>query len=297
MLKKLIYLLLLSLSISTVGQTSFYKKADTLNIKRRNAIAISATTMTAGALIALNQLWYKEYPRSNFHLKNDNKDWKQMDKTGHFMTSYYLGKLGMEVLDWAGVSEKHQIIYGATYGFAFLTAVEILDGYSDEWGASPGDIVANAAGTGLLIGQELLWNEQRITVKYSFHPTEIAKQRPNTLGKNYLQQTLKDYNGQTYWLSANIWSFNKESSFPKWINIALGYGANQMLYGNSNTGNEMLENPYRQFYLSLDLDLTKIETNSEFLKTIFSVINFIKIPAPTLEISSKGGLSFHYLYF
>ena len=297
MLKKLIYLLLLSLSISTVAQTSFYKKADTLNTKRRNAIAISATTMTAGALIALNQLWYKEYPRSNFHLKNDNKDWKQMDKTGHFMTSYYLGKLGMEVLDWAGVSEKHQIIYGATYGFAFLTAVEILDGYSDEWGASPGDIVANAAGTGLLIGQELLWNEQRITVKYSFHPTEIAKQRPNTLGKNYLQQTLKDYNGQTYWLSANIWSFNKESSFPKWINIALGYGADQMLYGNSNTGNEMLENPYRQFYLSLDLDLTKIETNSEFLKTIFSVINFIKIPAPTLEINSKGGLSFHYLYF
>ncbi|MDG1226951.1 MAG: DUF2279 domain-containing protein [Polaribacter sp.] len=297
MFKKNIYLLLLSLSISTVAQTSFYKKADTLNTKRRNAIAISATTMTAGALIALNQLWYKEYPRSNFHLKNDNKDWKQMDKTGHFMTSYYLGKLGMEVLDWAGVSEKHQIIYGATYGFSFLTAVEILDGYSDEWGASPGDIVANAAGTGLLIGQELLWNEQRITVKYSFHPTEIAKQRPNTLGKNYLQQTLKDYNGQTYWLSANIWSFNKESSFPKWINIALGYGADQMLYGNSNTGNAMLENPYRQFYLSLDLDLTKIETNSEFLKTIFSVINFIKIPAPALEISSKGGLSFHYLYF
>jgi uncharacterized protein YfiM (DUF2279 family) len=220
-----------------------------------------------------------------------------MDKTGHFMTSYYLGKLGMEVLDWAGVSEKNQLIYGATYGFAFLTAVEVLDGHSDKWGASPGDILANAAGTGLLIGQELLWNEQRITVKYSFHQTEIAKQRPNTLGKNYLQQTLKDYNGQTYWLSANIWSFNKKSSFPKWINIALGYGADQMLYGNSNTGNALLENPYRQFYLSLDLDLTKIETNSEFLKTIFSIVNFVKIPAPALEISSKGDISFHYLYF
>jgi hypothetical protein len=125
----------------------------------------------------------------------------------------------------------------------------------------------------------------------------MAKQRPNTLGKNYLQQTLKDYNGQTYWLSANIWSFNKKSSFPKWINIALGYGADQMLYGNSNTGNAMLENPNRQFYLSLDLDLTKIETNSEFLKTIFSIVNFVKIPAPALEITSKGDISFHYLYF
>jgi uncharacterized protein YfiM (DUF2279 family) len=297
MFKKFIYLLLFLLSISAVGQTSFYKKADTLNTKRRNAIAISASAMTTGALIALNQLWYKEYPRSSFHFKNDNNDWKQMDKTGHFMTSYYLGKLGMEVLDWAGVSEKNQLIYGATYGFSFLTAVEVLDGHSDKWGASPGDILANAAGTGLLIGQELLWNEQRITVKYSFHQTEMAKQRPNTLGKNYLQQTLKDYNGQTYWLSANIWSFNKKSSFPKWINIALGYGGDQMLYGNSNTGNALLENPYRLFYLSLDLDLTKIETNSEFLKTIFSIVNFVKIPAPALEITSKGDISFHYLYF
>jgi uncharacterized protein YfiM (DUF2279 family) len=297
MFKKFIYLLLFLLSISAVGQTSFYKKVDTLYTKRRNAIAITASAMTGGALIALDQLWYKEYPRSSFHFKNDNNDWKQMDKTGHFMTSYYLGKLGMEVLDWAGVSEKNQLIYGATYGFAFLTAVEVLDGHSDKWGASPGDILANAAGTGLLIGQELLWNEQRITVKYSFHQTEIAKQRPNTLGKNYLQQTLKDYNGQTYWLSANIWSFNKKSSFPKWINIALGYGADQMLYGNSNTGNALLENPYRQFYLSLDLDLTKIETNSEFLKTIFSIVNFVKIPAPALEITSKGDISFHYLYF
>lgn len=297
MFKKIIYLLLFPLSVSSVGQTSFYKKADTLNTKRRNAIAITASAVTGGTLIALNELWYKDYPKSSFHFKNDNSDWKQMDKMGHFMTSYYLGKLGMEVLDWAGISKKNQLIYGATYGFTFLTAVEVLDGYSDGWGASPGDILANAAGTGLLIGQELLWNEQRITLKYSFHQTEIAKQRPNTLGKNYLQQTLKDYNGQTYWLSANIWSFNKESSFPKWINIALGYGADEMFYGNSKAGNTMLQDPYRQFYLSLDLDLTKIKTNSELLKTIFSIVNFIKIPAPTLEISSKGDISFHYLYF
>jgi len=298
MIKKFIYLLLFLLSISAVGQTSsFYKKADTLNTKRRNAISITASAMTGGALIALNQLWYKEYPRSGFHFKNDNNDWKQMDKTGHFMTSYYLGKLGMEVLDWAGVSKKNQLIYGATYGFAFLTAVEVLDGYSEEWGASTGDVLANAAGTSLLIGQELLWNEQRIIVKYSFHQTDIAKQRPNTFGKNYLQQTLKDYNGQTYWLSANIWSFNKRSSFPKWINIALGYGADEMLYGNSNAGNAMLQNHYRQLYLSLDVDLTKIKTNSEFLKSIFSIVNFVKIPAPALEINNKGDITFHYLYF
>ena len=296
--KSLFFILCFLLSTFCQAQnSSFYKKSDTLNKKRRNAIIITESALAGGALLALNELWYKDYPRSSFHFKNDNGDWKQMDKMGHIMTSYYVGKVGMEVLDWAGVSKKNQLIYGATYGFAFLTAVEILDGFSKEWGASPGDILANAAGTGLLIGQELLWNEQRIKLKYSFHQTGYAKQRPNTLGENFLQQTLKDYNGQTYWLSANVWSFNKKGNFPKWLNVAFGYGAEGMLFGEDNLQNSALQDPYRQFYLSLDIDLVKIPTKSKFLKSVFSVINFIKIPAPALEINTKGQVKFHYLYF
>jgi len=296
MVKKypLLFFLLLSLTLFSQN-SSFYEKSDTLNIKRRNAIIISEGIVFSGALISLNELWYKNYPQRNFHLKNDYNQWKQMDKVGHFMTSYYGGKLGMDALNWAGVSKKNQLIYGAGIGFVFLSAVEILDGFSEEWGASTSDVIANAAGTGFLIGQELLWKEQRISVKYSFHQTNFAKQRPAILGENYFQQTLKDYNGQTYWLSANIWSFNKKSTIPKWLNIALGYGAEGMLYGNTTTST--LNNPYRQFYLSLDVDLTKIKTNSEFLKSVFSVVNFIKIPAPTLEINTKGRVRFHYLYF
>jgi hypothetical protein len=160
-----------------------------------------------------------------------------------------------------------------------------------------GDILANASRTGLLIGQELLWNEQRISLKYSFHQTKFAKIRPNTLGDTFIQQALKDYNGQTYWLSANIWSFAKESNFPKWLNVAFGYGAEGMLYGDSNPNNQFSQDPYRQFYLSLDVDLTKIKTTSKFLKTVFSAINFIKISAPTLEYNSKGNFKFHFLYF
>lgn len=279
------------------SQNSFWEKSDTLNIKRRNAVAITESVLATATLFALNELWYKDYPRSSFQLKNDNNDWKQMDKIGHLMTAYYFGKIGMEALDWTGVSKKNQLIYGATLGFTFLTAVEVLDGFSKQWGFSIGDALANAAGTGLLVGQELLWEEQRISVKYSFHQTQFAKQRPGTLGENFLQQTLKDYNGQTYWLSANIWSFNKKSNFPKWLNIAFGYGADGMLFGNNSPQNNLLQNPYRQFYLSFDADLTKIETKSKLLKTVFSVVNFIKIPAPTLEFNTKNGIKLHYLYF
>ena len=294
-----ILLIGLLLSSTSFGQnaSSFWVKSDTLNKPRRNAIIITESVATGVTLLALDQLWYADFPRSNFHFTNDNNQWKQMDKAGHIMTSYYVGKIGMELLDWSGVSKKNQLIYGATLGFSFLTAVEILDGYSDEWGFSWGDFAANAAGAGLLVGQELLWDEQRITLKYSFQQSEFARIRPEVLGENFLQQALKDYNGQTYWLSANIWSFHKESSFPKWLNVAFGYGAEGLLYGENSPTNQFIQNPYRQFYLSFDIDLTKIQTKSKFLKSLFSVVNFIKIPAPTLEYRSKGGFKFHYLYF
>ena len=288
---------LLIIPLLSSGQSVFWEKSDSLNISRRNHLILGETLAAGISIVALDRLWYADYPRSGFHFMNDNSQWLQMDKVGHVMTSYYLGRMGVELLDWAGVSKKNQLIYGATAGLTFLTAIEVLDGFSNEWGFSMGDFAANAAGTGLLVGQELLWEEQRIVLKYSFHQTSYAKIRPETLGQGFLEQAIKDYNGQTYWLSANLWSFAKDSNFPKWLNVALGFGAEGMLYGENSPLNQLNQNPYRQFYLSFDIDLVKIPTKSTFLRSVFSVINFIKIPAPTLEFRRNRGIKFHYLYF
>jgi hypothetical protein len=204
------------------------------------------------------------------------------------------------MLDWSGASQKERLIYGAGLGFTFLTAVEVLDGFSSEWGASSGDIIANASGTALYVSQELLWKEQRITPKFSFHITKYAQYRPSILGSSLAEQILKDYNGQTYWLSANIHSFFKDSKIPKWLNVAIGYGADGMITGNGENS-ELFMTPKsersRQFYLSLDVDLAKIDTKSHFLKTIFSVFNTLKIPAPTIEYSRREGFRGHISYF
>ena len=45
---------------------------------------------------------------------------------------------------------------------------------------------------------------------------------------------LKDYNGQTYWLSANLKSFFKKSNVPTWLNISVGYGAEGMFGATEN---------------------------------------------------------------
>jgi hypothetical protein len=303
MKKKLLFLfILLSVGFSNSQSTvdSFLTPADTLNKPRRNAVVISEIALASGALIGLNQLWYADYPKSDFQIVNDNAEWLQMDKVGHVFSSYHLGRLSADALKWSGVSKKNQLIYGATTGLVFLTAVEVFDGYSAEWGFSYGDLAANAGGTLLYVGQELAWNEQRIVPKFSFHTTEYASARPNVLGSSFSEQILKDYNGQTYWLSANIHSFFKQSKIPKWLNIAIGYGAEGMITGEDELVNTVFfpeKERTRQFYLSFDADLTKIKTKSHVLKTIFSLVNTIKIPAPTFEIKSTGGSRFHFLYF
>jgi hypothetical protein len=279
---------------------NFFKPSDSLNKKRQNSVFVTEAVLASGALIGLNQLWYADYPQSDFHFINDNSEWMQMDKVGHLYASYHIGRFGAEALNWSGASKKNQLIYGASLGFVFLTAVEVMDGFSEEWGASMGDVVANASGTALYVSQELIWNEQRIIPKFSFHTTQYANFRPDLLGSTTQEQILKDYNGQTYWFSANLHSFAKKSKIPKWLNLALGYGAEGMI-GENGAKNILIlptkPEKYRQFYLSLDLDLTKISTKSHFLKTVFSVLNTVKIPAPTLEYSPQKGFKFYALYF
>ncbi|ARV08113.1 DUF2279 domain-containing protein [Winogradskyella sp. PC-19] len=285
---------------TTFGQSKinqFLKPSDTLNKSRRNALIITQSSLAAVTLIGLDQLWYADFKRSKFRTTNDNSQWLQMDKLGHVYASYQIGRVGAESLSWTGVSRKDQLIYGATLGFTFLTAVEVFDGFSEEWGFSWGDMLANAGGTGLYVGQELLWKEQRIALKYSFSKTDFAPLNPNKLGNGFTEEFLKDYNGQTYWLSFNLNSFLKTDFIPNWLNFAFGYGADGMLTGKDDNLVFPNQDRYRQFYMSFDIDLTRIKTNSNLLKTLFSVFNTVKVPMPTLEFNGKNGVKAHYIYF
>ncbi len=273
----------------------------TLNKKRLYWVAGVEGGLWVTSLVALHQAWYKDYSTGDFHFFNDNSEWMQVDKVGHATTTYFVGKVGYDMLRWAGVPEKKSILYGGSLGFFYMTTVEIFDGYSDGWGFSWSDMLANALGSGLFMGQQALWHEQRFFLKYSFHTTQYAQYRPDLLGSSFAEQMLKDYNGQTYWLSANIHSFLKrDSRFPKWLNIAIGYGAEGMT-GAFENPDEIDGKPlphfdrYRQYYLTLDVDLTRIKTRSKFLRGLFNVLSFVKIPMPTVEFSEKG-TKFYPLY-
>ena len=50
---------------------------------------------------------------------------------------------------------------------------------------------------------------------------------------------------------------------------------------------------YKRFLLSLDIDLTKIETKNKTLKTIYSIVNVLKVPAPAIELNTLGKFRLH----
>jgi hypothetical protein len=306
--EKILFLLFLSISgiYGAHGQES--GKKDTTAAKPNYKARLIGVSVSVGALYAttmtgLYYLWYADYPKSSFHFINDSGEWLYMDKIGHTTTSYWIGRIGYESLRWSGVGKKKAVWYGGTWGLIYLTSVEVFDGFSKEWGFSYYDFAANAIGTAAFIGQQLALDNQPFIFKWSFHPTEYPDYRPDLLGENFIQQMFKDYNGQTYWLSGNIASFlPKTSKFPKWLDLSFGYSAEGMLGAKSNPAEYNGEplpdfERYSQYFLSFDIDLTKIKTNNETVRLLLNLVGYLKIPFPAVEFNRIDKVKWHWMYY
>lgn len=263
-----------------------------------------------GSFIFLNEAWYKGYPRSSFHSFNDGGEWLQMDKIGHSWTAYHSARLNSALWHWAGLNHQQSVLAGTGISLGYMLSIEYLDGRSAEWGWSWPDVAADIFGGSLFAAQALTWREQRISIKFSsfqkhYEAGAVDTRARNLFGKGAAERLLKDYNAQTYWLSGNVKSLFNVPSFPAWLNIALGYGADGMLGGYENVardkeGNISFNRPdikrFRQLYIAPDIDLTRIKTKSRFLRSAFFVLNSFKFPAPALELS-QGKLQAHWLAF
>lgn len=321
----LLFILLFISLASAEGQrdtTNFWDFPPTLHKTRFWTAAGTGAVAYTGTLITLNELWYKQYPRTGFHFFNDAEEWLQMDKAGHMFTAYFEADWIYTITRWTGMKRKPAAWTSAIVATGLQATVETLDGFSSQWGFSVHDFISNVAGSSLWLSQQIGWDEQRIRMKVSstyrqYQDVIIAgnpsgmttlRQRTDDLyGNNIFQSFLKDYNAQTVWLSVNIGSFlPEESKFPKWLNIAAGYGAENMFGGFENEweeeGNKFIlgsdEYPrYRQFYISPDLDLSKINVRSKPLKMILCMANIFKFPAPALEINGRGSIKWKWIYF
>ena len=290
---RLFYVFLILLFNNNLFSTNFSINPKEKNKKLNQLILYEVGTYSLG-LVAMNELWYKNYPKSNFHFINDNSSWLQMDKMGHIATSYYSGVNGIKLYRWAGIDDKKAIWIGGLRGTFYNSIIEILDGFSENWGASMGDFASNSFGSFIAISQELYWKEQRILIKYSYSRSDLSYQNSELFGDNFFQRTFKDYNGQTYWISMNINSMFRvdNSQFPDWLNLALGHSAKGMTSPNNTTN----DGRYRQFFLSFDIDLMRIKSKNKILNVLSNIFGYIKIPFPTVEYSNNQ-FTLHPIYF
>jgi uncharacterized protein YfiM (DUF2279 family) len=237
-------------------------------------------------MIGLSELWYGKVEKTQWHTFDDSRNWLQMDKAGHFYAAYKINQLNTELYRWTGLNRRKALWLGTGISIGYQTTFEMLDAYSAEWGFSWSDVVSNTLGTLSYLTQQIVWDEERIIPKFSFAPTEFAAVRPAILGNSYGESLMKDYNGQTYWLSFSPGTFFRNSKIPKWACISVGYGVHAKLVGSKEfyldqiTGTEYYSQ--RECLISLDIDFSRIPVRRQWLKVLLKQLNYVKIPYPAL---------------
>ncbi|MFY8012220.1 MAG: DUF2279 domain-containing protein [Saprospiraceae bacterium] len=297
----------------------FWKVADTLNETRLTTLTATSAVTYIGTTLAFNELWYKDYPRVKFHLKDDWILWEQVDKYGHAFSAYQSAKMGYNAFKWTGISDKKAVFIGMGISIALMNTLEIMDGFSKGWGFSLYDAGFNTFGTTLFTSQQLAWKEQKIAIKWSstrpkYATTPITTNIPTFFGsqqyaaeglygRNFWEYAFKDYNAMTIWASISPASFfmdreKKNILRSMCLSVGLGgeniYGAAYNNYRDKEGRMTFIGLPrYKQFYLSIDINTEMIPSKSKLLRTVFKAINFIKIPAPTIELNTLGQFKFH----
>lgn len=302
--------------LAKVAKDNWLRPDSVYNKKRFLISAGTGTTLYSAASVGLYQAWYADYGRVGLRSFDDWGEWNQMDKAGHAFTAYMFSRYAFAGLRWSG--QKRSTARYTALGVAnlLLGTIEIMDGFSEGWGFSWADMGANVSGSLLFTAQDIAWQEQRILMKVSNDLRPIpdipvfGEDRAESnlgyiverrFGSNVFERYLKDYNAQTIWLSANPRAFLPKSKVPVWLNVAVGYGSENVYgaYGNvwrddNGVGFGYAPERYRQLFLSPDIYFSRIPTKKRWVRLALGLLDSFKFPAPALEFS-EGKLKGHWL--
>lgn len=264
-------------SASMIKSGQFRKDKYRINYLKFGAIG----GVTAGAFLWLHNYqknaWWSGQ-RGKFHFQNDWNYSMSADKTGHFFDGALIQAIYKGAFEWAGFSPTASVWLGAAFSIAYMTDVEIEDGFATDWGFSPGDQLMNVAGALYPVAQ-YYWKPLRsFNVKWSYFPSD------NLTSGTKNGAFLDDYDGQTTWLSINIHDLmpkKAQAFWPDYLNIAAGYGVND--YQN-------YEKRFADFYVGLDVNWERIiPGNSKFMLWFKNVINHFRfLPMPVLRFNKDG---------
>jgi uncharacterized protein YfiM (DUF2279 family) len=253
----------------------------------------------AGAMVALDRLWYSQHVRTRWHWYDQPggrawyDDWytyAQQDKLGHVLASFHLTRATGAYGRWAGLSRQDAALFGGAASFLFQAQIEFLDGFSANYGASRTDLLANALGSTWGALQVAYPSFDGVTLKYSYTPSPYYDPANLPLGN-----AIQDYSGITYWLVVRpdrLLPGPVADRWPSGLGLALGHSGRDLK--NAVSGVDGLVHQ-RQLYLAPDIDLLALADWPKPVRGVLEALSFIHLPMPTLQITPT--VRWHWLFF
>lgn len=247
-------------------------------------------TVTAGSLVATYAFQQKAWwlgDRSPFMIKSDMTSTLNFDKLGHLYGGYLLSNGFGSLFRWCGLEERKSVFYGAGASFLYQTSLEVMDGCRKNYGFDLLDELGNLVGAIIPVLQHEVPFFQSFSLKYSYYPSKPYLEELRRGASNRI--FIDDYEGMTLWLAVDphmLTGNGLPEIVPRWIGVAVGYGVRDLDYCGGGR---------RVFSLALDVNFSRIETESAFLRSLFRALDFLHLPFPGVRYS-EGVWSFGVLY-
>jgi hypothetical protein len=251
-------------------------------------LTLLGTAMTGAFIrfhIYYNEIWWKDQ-RNYFKFAEDGYYARDMDKISHIYTANAFTEITAAAYEWTGISPRNALIYGAITSIAYETYIEINDGFAPIWGFDWEDMGANLFGALYPFIQKAVPVLQNFTFKWSFKPTWLKGKVTNE------NDLLNDYTNMTFWLGISPSGLLPKSArryYPSFLGLAVGLS----IKNASHSGGS--QNAYREWFLALDYDITKLPGDTPFLKKLKKILNFYHFPSPAVRVSPSG--IWYGLYF
>lgn len=268
-----------------------------INTTRMVIVGGGLAATIVGLHIYQANAWWKD-DRGPFHFQEDINYYRGIDKFGHcfgtFMSSYVFDN----ALHWAGMEQRASALSGAALGLLWETYIEVEDGYATQWGFSPSDFYADAAGASLYAAHAFFPALKNYTLKWSYYPSPVVLGKQEGVIPGQKKIIVDDYEGQAYWIVANLKGVLGEDlgrNVPDWLGLAIGYGARN-LNEKDSLGNFDTSPQKSEFYIALDYDLGKLigKTDIPFVDFLINTSNYIHWPQPALRVYPE--VKFYLLY-
>ncbi|MCS7230181.1 MAG: DUF2279 domain-containing protein [Candidatus Kryptonium sp.] len=264
----LIFTLFFILNLSFAGSSDDSSK---VNLYRLGIVlGVTGAILTIAHIQQYNSWWKGEL--TSFHFRDDLNQVLNADKFGHAYFSFLVSDLLGRSLCWAGVEKNLSLIFGGVGSLLFQTYVEIEDGFRPKLGFSISDQISNIIGAFLPYARENFEFLKSVNFKISVFPSEKFKSGAHRF-------IIDDYESLYFWLCFDVSKILNVDVFKTWfidiIDIAVGYSVKQINWDGSGK---------REIFLGFDYDLTKIPIKMHLFKQIINLLNYYRLPAPSVRI-------------